>query len=74
METEDDSELLRRLFALMTMKLEDAATEAVDGQGAQRPPSAQIARATRVAVLSSEIHILAEAVMAIGKLEDEGQD
>ncbi|WP_037505034.1 hypothetical protein [Rhizorhabdus wittichii] len=73
METEDDSELVRRLFALMMMKLEDAATEASDGQDAHRSPSSQIARAARVAALSREAQAIAETIMVIGKAEGAGQ-
>ncbi|QTH20217.1 hypothetical protein HRJ34_17910 [Rhizorhabdus wittichii] len=65
MGTEDDSELVRRLFALLTMKLEDAATEAVEGQGANQQLTFHIARAENVAALCREAQALAETIVTI---------
>ncbi|WP_340318016.1 hypothetical protein [Rhizorhabdus argentea] len=48
MDIEERAELVRRLFSLMTAKLEDAASEAVDGQGTTQSHHDQIVRADRV--------------------------
>ncbi len=65
MDAEERSELVSRLFALMTSKLEDAAGEAADGQGKARDDREQIARAERVETIARDIGMLAEAAAAL---------
>jgi hypothetical protein len=56
-------ELVRRLFVLMTAKLEDGATMAVDGQGAERVKSAHLQIAQQLRSVGDEVSILAEAAV-----------
>lgn len=65
MEAEERSELVSRLFALMTAKLEDAAADAVEGQGRGQMEGDQISRAERVEVIARDVGILAESAAAI---------
>lgn len=48
MDHEERAELVSRLFALMTGKLEDAAGDASEGQGKNRDSHEQVARAERI--------------------------
>jgi hypothetical protein len=61
MDHEEQAELVARLFALMTGKLEDAASEAAEGQDKGRDDREQIARAERVAAAARDVGLLAEA-------------
>lgn len=65
MDSGERSELVRRLFALMTAKLEDAAGEASDGQGAGHSDLNQIGRANEIELLVRDVRLLAEAAAAI---------
>lgn len=65
MDTEERSDLVSRLFALITSKLEDAAGEAADGQGQGRDDREQIARAERIEVIARDACLLAEAAAAV---------
>ena len=65
MDAEERSELVSRLFALMTGKLEDAAGEAADGQGRAGVDHEQIARAERLEIIARDVGLLAEAVAAV---------
>jgi hypothetical protein len=62
---DDRHELVRRLFALLTAKLEDGATLAADGQGRDVPPDAQGDLANRLHGLGEETKTLSDAVLAI---------
>ncbi len=65
MDAEECTELVSRLFALMTSKFEDAAGEAADGQGKGRDDSEQIARAERIELVARDISLMAEATAAV---------
>jgi hypothetical protein len=65
MDEEDRQELIRRLFALVTTKLEDGAGLATDGQGRSVASETQIALANRLHALGEEISTLAHAVLAV---------
>lgn len=65
MDHEERAELVSRLFALMTSKLEDGAGEAADGQGKGQDDAEQIARAERIEMAVRDIGLLAEAAAAI---------
>ena len=65
MDRDERAELVSRLFALMTSKLEDAAREAVDGQGKGRDVREQIIRAERIETAARDIGLLAEATAAV---------
>ncbi len=65
MDQEDHIELVSRLFALMTSKLEDAAGDAAEGQGKGRDVYEQIARAERIEIAARDAGLLAEAVAAL---------
>lgn len=65
MDHEECAELVSRLFASMTSKLEDAAGEAVDGQGRGRDDREQIGRAERIELTARDVGLLAEAAAAI---------
>lgn len=62
---DDRHELVRRLFALLTAKLEDGAALAADGQGQEVLPEAQADLANRLHALGDEIATLAEAIAAV---------
>lgn len=72
MDGQERNELVRRLFSLMTAKLEDAATEAVEGQGAHQEASRQIARAERIEIMARDVGLLAEGAAAILRRGAEG--
>jgi hypothetical protein len=61
MNHEERAELVARLFALMTGKLEDAAGEAVEGQDKDRDDREQIARAELIELIARDVGVLAEA-------------
>ena len=65
MDDDDRQELVRRLFALLTMKFEDAAATAADGQGPRQDQSVQRDLASRLIGIGSEVAVLAEAIIAI---------
>ena len=65
MDNQERVELVRRLFSLMTAKLEDAASEAVDGQGADRSNLEQAHRADHIELLARDVGLLAQSVAAI---------
>jgi hypothetical protein len=65
MDVDDRHELVRRLFALLTAKLEDGAALAADGQGQKVLPDVQVDLANRLHALGGEIAILADAVVAV---------
>lgn len=65
MDHEERAELVSRLFALMTGKLEDAAGDASEGQGKDHDAREQIARAERIELAARDIGLLAEAAAAV---------
>lgn len=67
MDEEERRELVSRLFALMTGKLEDAAGLAAEGQGTRAETRDLISRAERIESIAQEAAVLAEAVGAIVK-------
>lgn len=66
---DDLEELLSRLFALLTARLEDGATLAVEGQRRQ-PPSDQPERAQALATLVRDAGTIADAVVALTSIID----
>ncbi|WP_016745731.1 hypothetical protein [Rhizorhabdus wittichii] len=64
MDREERAELVTRLFALMTGKLEDAAGGASEGQGRDRDAREQIACAERIESAARDVGLLAEAAAA----------
>lgn len=65
MNQEERAELVTRMFALMTAKLEDAATDALDGQSKAQSELDQIVRAERIELLARDIGLIAEAAAAV---------
>jgi hypothetical protein len=65
MDAEERAELVSRLFALITAKLEDAAGRAVEGQSAQTDLAAKSELAGDMRSVAEELLVLAEAVAAI---------
>ena len=65
MDRDECADLVSRLFALMTSKLEDAAGEAVDGQRKGKEDREQISRAERIEMVSRDVSLLAEATAAV---------
>lgn len=63
-EQEHRSERISRMFALLTAKLEDAATLAVDGQGLQSDGALAVL-AEQIADLASESATIAGALAAL---------
>lgn len=64
----DDSEfadLISRLFTLITMKCEDGATLAVEGQGKSRSTSDLRLLAEQLASAGEEISTIADAIVAL---------
>ncbi len=66
---DERAELVRRLFVLMTIKLEDAAGEAAAGQAAGQNSAEQIARAEGVELLMRDVGLVAERAAAIARLD-----
>jgi hypothetical protein len=64
MDDDERGELVRRLFYLMTAKLEDAAAHAAEGQG-QEPAADKIKRAGLIRSAAQETLIIAEATTAL---------
>jgi pseudouridine-5'-phosphate glycosidase len=69
MNQEERTELVTRMFAVMTMKLEDAAGEAVEGQAHGLPRPEQIARAERIEAIARDVGLIAEAAAALLRTE-----
>lgn len=68
MDDEERSELLGKLFSLMTAKLEDAAALAADGQGLARSSVAAAAeKSQEIRSLAEEVGVLAEAASAVAQ-------
>ena len=65
MDAQERADLVARMFATMTGKLEDAAAEAVDGQAAGQEARDQISRAERIEMAVRDIGLMAEATSAI---------
>ena len=65
MGSQERNELVRRLFALMTAKLEDGAAEAVEGQAADQDIARHIACAHRIELIARDVGVLAESAAAI---------
>jgi hypothetical protein len=65
MDEDDRQELVRRLFALITARLEDGAALAADGQGRDVPSDAQADLANQLHGLGEEIATLADAIVAV---------
>jgi hypothetical protein len=64
MDDDEHGELVRRLFYLMTAKLEDAAAHAAEGQGSG-PVADKIMRAGLIRSAAQETLIVAEATTAL---------
>jgi hypothetical protein len=64
MDDDERGELVRRLFYLMTAKLEDAATQAAEGQG-REPTADKIRRPGLIRSAAQETLIVAEATTAL---------
>ncbi len=62
---DDRQDLVRKLFALLTMKSEDAAAMAADGQEPRNDQSVQRDLAGRLIGIGCEVAVLAEAIVAI---------
>lgn len=67
MDSAERTDLVRRLFALMTIKLEDAVSEAADGQRADQSGTQQIAHADAVELFARDVGLLAESAAAIAR-------
>lgn len=65
MDAEERAALIGRLFAVMTSKLEDACSDAVDGQSKSTAEGEQIARAERIEYIARDIGLIAEAAAAV---------
>jgi hypothetical protein len=65
MDEEAIQELIRRLFVLVTTKLEDGAGLAAEGQGRSVATETRIVLANRLHALGEEISTLADAVLAV---------
>jgi hypothetical protein len=65
MDAEERADLVGRLFALITAKLEDGAGRAMDGQSAQAGLPAKSELAANMRSLSEELLVLAEAAEAL---------
>lgn len=68
---EHRAEQLSALFALLTGKLEDAATLAADGQG-RHPDDELLNYATRIAELANESATIAGALAALLAIPETG--
>ena len=65
MDDKDHQQLISRLFALLTMKFEDGAADAVNGQGHCKDPQAIQKLADSLQALAEEITIITEAITAL---------
>lgn len=65
MDDTPQAELTSRLFALLTMKFEDGAAEAVKGQGRGKDPQTIEQLANHIQSLGEEIALVAEAARAL---------
>jgi hypothetical protein len=63
-EQDERDHLVRQLFFVMTVRLEDAAIAAADGQGAC-DPAGIAALTTRIYSVTREVAIIADAVTAL---------
>ena len=70
-EDEHRTEQLSAVFALLTGKLEDAASFAADGQG-QHPDAELLSYASQIAELANEAATIASAVAALLNLRQNG--
>lgn len=68
--TQEQGELLSRLFAMLTTTMEDGAALAVEGQG-KAPPELRLELAGRIEGLGEDILTLSRAVQAILEKEPE---
>lgn len=66
----EKTELIARMFALITMKLEDGAGIAADAQACDLPPEQAQDAANRLIELGREIMTVAEAIAGL----NEGRD
>lgn len=64
MDHQEQADLIRRLFAVLTAMLEDGAAAAVDGQGLH-DASAYAALAERVRSAGEQITVIVEAAAAL---------
>lgn len=74
MDQQERIELVTRIFAVLTSKLEDAAGDAADGQSSSEQPADQIARAERIELVARDVGLLAEAAAAILRGEELSSD
>lgn len=61
------AELISRLFALLTMKLEDGAAEAIKGQGLDKDPQVIEQLANHIQSIGEEIALIAEAARVLAE-------
>lgn len=73
MDRDERAELVTRLFALMTSKLEDAAADAMQGQSGIAVERDQIKRAERIELLARDVGLIAESTAAIIRPRPERQ-
>lgn len=59
------AELISRLFALLTMKFEDGAAEAVKGQGRGKDPQTIEQLASHIQSIGEEVALIAEAAKCL---------
>ena len=72
MDESERQELISRLFALLTAKLEDAAALAAEGQGRSVNLAAATGVATRLTEAAQEVQTIAEAVIGIASTASSG--
>ena len=65
MDAEDRANLVSRLFALITAKLEDGAGRAIEGQSAQVDLPSKSELASNMRSLAEELLVLADAAEAL---------
>ena len=65
MDDDDRRDLLSRLFALLTMKLEDGAVLAADGQRASADPAELRTTAATLHDIGHAVTVLADAIAAL---------
>lgn len=70
MDDAPQAELVSNLFALLTMKCEDGASHAVQGQGQGKGPQALDRLANQLQSLGEEIALVAEAARALVRTRD----
>lgn len=70
MDDAPQAELVSRLFALLTMKFEDGAAEAIKGQGRGKDRQTIEQLANHIQSIGEEIALIAEAARCLAMLQD----